>query len=72
MSDRPPGAAAAPAQLALGINWRRGAAFEHLVAGSNTEAIQNVRRLAERGGMACLYLWGSPGTGKTHLLQAAL
>lgn len=71
MSDRPPGAAAAPAQLALGINWRRGAAFEHLVAGGNAEAIQNVRRLAERGGMACLYLWGSAGAGKTHLLQAA-
>lgn len=71
MGDRPPGGGAAPAQLALGINWRRGAAFEHLVAGSNAEAIQSVRRLAERGGLASLYLWGSAGTGKTHLLHAA-
>ena len=70
MSDRPP-RGGVPAQLALGINWRRGAAFEHLVAGSNAEAIQSVRRLAERGGMASLYLWGSAGTGKTHLLHAA-
>ena len=70
MSERPQHGAP-PAQLALDIGWRRGAAFEHFVAGSNAEAIQSVRQLAERGGMACLYLWGGEGTGKTHLLHAA-
>ena len=60
-----------PAQLALGITWRRGARFDSLVEGGNAEAIRSVRRLAEEGGRACLYLWGDPGTGKTHLLHAA-
>ena len=71
MHERSPGSAGAPTQLPLGITWRRGASFEHLIAGNNAEAIQCVRGFAERGGMACLYLWGPAGTGKTHLLHAA-
>lgn len=58
-------------QLALGITWHRGARFDNLVEGANAEAVRAVRRLAEQGGRPCLYLWGDPGTGKTHLLHAA-
>ena len=71
MDERRRGRAAGPAQLALGIAWRRGVRFEHLVAGGNAEAIRSVRRVAEQGGVSCLHLWGRTGTGKTHLLHAA-
>ena len=64
-------APSAPAQLALGITWHRGARFEDLVVGGNAEAMAAVRRMAERGGLSCLYLWGAAGTGKTSLLHAA-
>ncbi len=71
MDERPSRAGRPPAQLPLGIAWRRGAGFADLVAGDNAEAVEAVRRVAERGGMSCLYLWGGSGTGKTLLLHAA-
>lgn len=71
MDERAPPAGRAPTQLPLGIAWRRDTSFADLVAGGNAEAVDSVRRVAERGGMSCLYLWGGTGTGKTTLLHAA-
>lgn len=41
--------------------------LENFVVGKNTELVQ---RLRDRDFPTILYLWGAPGTGKTHLLNA--
>lgn len=41
--------------------------LENFVVGKNAELVQ---RLRERDFPTILYLWGAPGTGKTHLLNA--
>jgi len=45
--------------------------FEQLVPGANAVALGLVMRVTEGVGEPQLYFWGAPGTGKTHLLQAA-
>ncbi len=57
-------------QLALSVRLRDWARFATFVAGPNGGA---VAALADGGPAASrvLWLWGRPGTGKTHLLQAA-
>jgi len=46
--------------------------FGNFVAGANAEALAGVRQLAD-GTLAesIVYLWGEPGSGRTHLLRAA-
>src|SRR6185369_13615651 len=44
-------------QLPLEISPRAAPSLDNFVAGANAEAI--------------VYLWGDPGSGRTHLLQAA-
>jgi DnaA family protein len=46
--------------------------FDNYVAGPNAEALAQVRSLAA-GSLpeAVVYLWGEPGSGRTHLLRAA-
>lgn len=41
--------------------------LENFVVGKNAELLQ---RLRDRDFPTILYLWGAPGTGKTHLLNA--
>jgi DnaA-homolog protein len=53
-------------QLALGVRLRADAIFESFASGLNGEPIAALRE----GGSAPLWLWGSEGSGKTHLLQA--
>jgi DnaA family protein len=53
-------------QLALGIRLRAEALFESFWPGENTEVVAALKASAA----APLWLWGAPGTGKTHLLQA--
>lgn len=53
-------------QLALGVRLRADALFESFAPGVNTEVLAALRDPC--GGP--LWLWGAPGTGKTHLLQA--
>jgi DnaA family protein len=54
-------------QLALGVRLRADAVFESFAPGLNTELLAALRS----PGAAPLWLWGSHGSGKTHLLQAA-
>jgi DnaA-homolog protein len=53
-------------QLALGVRLRAGAVFESFWPGRNSEVVAALRLPSA----APLWLWGAPGSGKTHLLQA--
>lgn len=53
-------------QLALGVRLRADAVFESFWPGLNAEAVAALR--TPDG--APVWLWGTPGSGKTHLLQA--
>src|SRR5207302_6440192 len=59
-------------QLPLQISARAEPRFENYVAGANVEALARIRELAA-GSLreAIVYLWGEPGSGRTHLLRAA-
>src|SRR6185503_13257439 len=59
-------------QLPLDIGQRAAPDFENFVAGPNAEAFEHVRALARGGlGERIVYLWGSRGSGRSHLLAAA-
>jgi DnaA family protein len=53
-------------QLALGVRLRADAVFESFWIGLNGEVIAALKMLNS----GPLWLWGAPGSGKTHLLQA--
>lgn len=46
-------------------------AFEAFCAGSGQPLVDQLRRVALGEEERCIFLWGAPGTGKSHLLQAA-
>ena len=58
-------------QLPLGVRLRDAAAFTSYHGGPNEAALDYVRTLAAGRATAGAWLWGRPGVGKTHLLQAA-
>ncbi len=57
-------------QLALGIASPPAPAFDNFFPGRNAEAVAALRALAQGGGEAFVYLWGVPGSGRSHLLGA--
>lgn len=59
-------------QLPLGVHLRANAVFASFAPGRNASALAAVRALVSAGGGAPVWLWGGAGSGKTHLLQAAL
>lgn len=59
-------------QLPLAIGLRDDAAFANFYAGGNLEAVACLRACASaKTSEGSIFLWGPPGSGKTHLLQAA-
>lgn len=54
------------AQLPLGIRLRPDSTIESYVPGPNAEALASLREPRGRS----IYLWGGPGSGRSHLLQA--
>ena len=64
-------------QLALNLKLRDASSFENYFVARNREAVERLQRAIQKLGGApqapasWLYLWGEPGTGKTHLLEAA-
>jgi DnaA family protein len=58
-------------QLPLGLALRESACFASYFPGPNAEAVNSLRAAAEGRGNALVYVAGTAGLGKTHLLQAA-
>lgn len=57
-------------QLPLAVRLRDTARLESFVPGRNREALESIDG-GSRAAPRVLWLWGRPGTGKTHLLQGA-
>ena len=58
-------------QLALGITPPPQPSLDNFVPGANAELLQRVRELAAgRLAEPVLYVWGGPGSGRSHLLAA--
>jgi DnaA family protein len=59
-------------QLPLEISPPHEPRFDNYLAGANAEALAGVRALAAGTfSEPIIYLWGEPGSGRTHLLRAA-
>jgi len=62
-----------PRQLILDIRPEAPPRFDNFLPGDNFEAASACYLAADSaGGEAVTYLWGEPGCGRTHLLQAAV
>ncbi|RPH62770.1 MAG: DnaA regulatory inactivator Hda [Burkholderiales bacterium] len=60
-------------QLPLDLHRIEAPSLENFVVGRNGEVLAQMRLLREGAtpaGAALIYLWGEPGCGKSHLLQA--
>lgn len=57
-------------QLALDLIRPLEPTLENFVAGANAEALAALRATAAGHGPSIIYLWGTPGCGRTHLLHA--
>lgn len=55
-------------QLPLRFPLRERFVWRRFVAGANAELVERLR--APQDGFMCCWLWGAPGVGKSHLLQA--
>lgn len=53
-------------QLPLGVGLRTHAVFDSFVPGENVEVVAALREEST----VPLWIWGAPGSGKTHLMQA--
>lgn len=61
-----------PAQLPLGVGLRDDATFDnYYVSSANAALVEHFTRQLQPEGEPFLYLWGAPGSGRSHLLQAA-
>jgi DnaA family protein len=59
-------------QLPLPLSAAAQPTLDNYVAGANAEALEGIRSLTDgRLIEAIVYLWGGPGSGRTHLLRAA-
>ncbi|MBB3188896.1 DnaA regulatory inactivator Hda [Halomonas cerina] len=61
----------APAQLPLGVGLRDDATFANFHPGPNAPLVDRLVHQLDDAGEPFLYLWGAPGVGRSHLLQAA-
>ncbi|MFG6178393.1 DnaA regulatory inactivator Hda [Halomonas sp. THAF12] len=61
----------APAQLPLGVGLRDDATFANFHPGPSAALVDRLKRQLDDDGEPFLYLWGSEGVGRSHLLQAA-
>ena len=60
-------------QLVLDIALPASPDFDNFVVGRNAELVQQLRAIADGSAVQkMLYVWGEPGSGRTHLLKAAV
>lgn len=60
-------------QLALDIALAASPGFDNFVVGRNAELVQQMRAVADgSSNQKSLYVWGEQGSGRTHLLKAAV
>lgn len=60
-------------QLALELASPPAPTLDNFVAGGNAEALTALRALVDgAAGERFIYLWGAPGSGRSHLLRAVL
>ena len=60
-------------QLALDLAQAAPPTLDNFVGGRNAELTENLRRLAVReAGERFIYIWGEPGSGRSHLLQGVV
>jgi DnaA-homolog protein len=60
-------------QMLLGISPEWIPTLENFVAGRNVELLSALKQaLSQSQAERCLYIWGETGSGKSHLLQAAI
>ena len=58
-------------QLPLGVELGVALRFETFAAGRNAGVVEALRRLADGESRTPVWIFGPPGSGKSHLLQAA-
>lgn len=56
-------------QLSLGLELSDSAHLESFYPGKNSEVLQILKDFSEDKRERAIYLWGEPGSGKSHLLQ---
>ena len=61
----------APQQIPLDIGYREIPGLNDFITGSNKPALETLKKIAAGDETGQIYLWGSTGTGKSHLLNAA-
>ncbi len=59
-------------QLALDIAQPPAPALDNFVPGRNAELVVALYSLANGSGERFIYVWGAPGSGRSHLLRAVL
>ena len=58
-------------QLLLNIRPQEQSSFANYVVGANAELVARLGGFADCGVFDQIYLWGPPGSGRSHLLRAA-
>ena len=57
-------------QLPLQFEFRANQTFDDFFPGANLEIVNHLQKSSEGNGERLIFLWGRPGLGKSHLLQA--
>jgi len=57
-------------QLTLPVNLRDDTTFANFYPGDNMQLVKALTELLSGDGEQFIYLWGAPGVGRSHLLQA--
>ena len=57
-------------QMLLDLKPEQPPTLDNFVVGANAELLQRLRGLGDTRSFEALYIWGPPGCGKSHLLEA--